>query len=189
MKNTPQSPNWTLFLDRDGVLNERVKGGYVKRPDELQVLPGVPEMLAKVRPLFTRIVVVTNQQGIGKGLMTEKDLQRVHDRLAKELARAEVSLDAIYFCPELAKNEPECRKPNTGMALQAQKQFPEIEFSRSLMVGDTASDIIFGKRAGMRTLWVGPEAQNQGPVPDQRAVSLAAALPWVVSLVKKDLHM
>ncbi len=180
---------WTLFLDRDGVINERNRSGYIRRSDEFVILPGVIEAIKRLRPIFIRIVIVTNQQGIGKGLMTEKDLERVHKKLHKYLDKHELTLDNIYYCPNLAKDDPPCRKPNIGMALAAKEDFPEIDFSRSLMVGDTATDIIFGKKAGMRTLWVGPEAQNQGPSPDQRAVSLAAALPWIESLVKKDLKV
>lgn len=143
-----------LFLDRDGVINKRLPGAYVSHPDEFEFLPHVPQAIQQFTQLFDRIVVVTNQQGIGKGLMTHDDLAIVHQYMQNELAKYNGKIDKIYYCPELAKDNPTCRKPNTGMGVQAQKDFPEIVFEQSLMVGDSCSDMLFGKRLGMQTAFV-----------------------------------
>ncbi len=145
---------WTLFLDRDGVLNRKLENDYVKRPEELEVLPDVPEALSVLGELFGKVIVVTNQQGIGKKLMSEDDLSRVHNSLLEELGQASDAIDEIYFCPALATENAACRKPQIGMAKQAQADFPQIDFSRSLIVGDSISDMEFGRNAGMMTVFI-----------------------------------
>ena len=142
---------WTLFLDRDGVLNEKLPGDYVKCVEELVLKPDVVPALKRFREHFGRIIIVTNQQGIEKGVMREEDLHVVHQHLKEQLRKEGVAIDAIYYCRHLAEKGCECRKPNIGMAQQAQRQFPEIDFKQSLMVGDSLSDILFGKRCGMLT--------------------------------------
>jgi histidinol-phosphate phosphatase family protein len=148
---------WTLFLDRDGVINRRIVGGYVQYPEEFVFLPGVPESIAVFSVLFGRIIVVTNQQGIGKGLMNEKQLETVHRKMLKEVEQAGGRIDAVLHCPDLAGAGATCRKPSPFLALEAQTRFPEIDFRRSIMVGDAESDMLFGKNAGMYTVWVGEE--------------------------------
>ncbi len=141
----------SLFLDRDGVLNERIPGGYVSRPEELSWLPGVEEGLRALQPLFSYTFIVTNQQGIGKGLMDEEDLERVHRHLLRHLAKAGIRIDAIYHCPDLRGRPGNCRKPGPAMALKARADFPGVVFGESLMVGDSVSDILFGQGLGMKT--------------------------------------
>ena len=145
---------WTLFLDRDGVINRRLPGAYVRTIDEFEWLPGAAEAIARLNRLFGLTIVVTNQQGIGKGLMGEADLQRVHEHLLGELAAAGGRIDAIYHCPDLASRTPNCRKPAPAMALQAQRDFPPIDFRRAVMVGDSISDMEFGQQLGMRCVLV-----------------------------------
>lgn len=140
----PVNSTWTLFLDRDGVLNHRLPGAYVRKWEEFRFLEGVPEALALLDDHFGRIIVVTNQQGIGKGLMSEQDMEEIHRLMLEKIESAGGRIDAIYHCPELAEEEPPCRKPNTGMAQQAKRDFPEIAFHRSVMVGDSLSDMEFG---------------------------------------------
>jgi D-glycero-D-manno-heptose 1,7-bisphosphate phosphatase len=145
----------TLFLDRDGVINRRIMEDYVRRPEDFHFLPGVPEALARLRPGFRHMVVVTNQQGIGKGLMREADLTGVHQKMVRELEAHGVHLDGIYHCPGLASEGPVCRKPLPGMALMALRDHPDIDFQQSVMVGDTESDMRFGARLGMHTVLIG----------------------------------
>jgi histidinol-phosphate phosphatase family protein len=155
MKQQPAAwhgPDWTLFLDRDGVLNRTAPGTYVTRPADFQWLPGAVDTLARLRPLFGRIVVVTNQQGIAKGLMNGADLADIHSAMLAQLEAAGVRLDAVYHCPHRADAGCSCRKPRPGMALAAQQQFPEIDFRRAWMIGDSESDIEFGRNLGMRTI-------------------------------------
>lgn len=147
-------PSWTLFLDRDGVINKRLPGDYVKHLSEFEFLPGVPSALQTLRPMFRRMILVTNQQGIGKGIMSISDLDMIHQHLADELGYLGVRFDAMLFCPDLASTPDNCRKPAPAMALEAQKQFPDIHFSKSLMVGDSCSDMEFGRNLGMRSIFI-----------------------------------
>ena len=147
--NIPFDSNWTLFLDRDGVINKRIPGQYVRLWEEFEFLPGVLEALSLFQSIFGRIVIVTNQQGIGKDLMTEADLEAVHRQMLQEIHATGGRIDGVYHCPDLAYENSFCRKPNPGMAYQAKKDFPEIDFKRSLMAGNSLSDIQFGCRLGM----------------------------------------
>ncbi len=148
---------WTLFLDRDGVLNEKRENDYVKNLDELILLPEAIRAL----PLWTdwvgRIVVVTNQQGIGKGLMTETDLEIVHSALKDAVEQNGAKIDAIYYAPQLASENSKYRKPQIGMAELAQIDFPEIDLHKSIMVGDSLSDIEFALKAGMQPVYICPK--------------------------------
>jgi len=144
--------SWTLFLDRDGVINERIMGGYVTNPSEFVFLPGVPKAIARFSRFFNRIIVVTNQQGIGKGLMTERNVLEVHAYMCDEIHQATGRIDKCFFAPNLVGAEEDLRKPGPVMAEMAKLEFPEIEFERSIMVGDTDSDILFGKNLGMKTV-------------------------------------
>ena len=143
---------WTLFLDRDGVINKRKIGGYIETVEEFEFLPGAVTAIKKFSKIFGRIIIVTNQQGIGKGIFSAQDLQKIHKNMVLEIIRNGGKIDHIYFCPKLANHNPKCRKPNTGMGICAKIDFPEIYFSKSIMVGDSASDIEFGKRLGMKCI-------------------------------------
>ncbi len=143
-----------LFLDRDGVINKHLPGDYVKNVEQFEFLPGVLEALVQFSAYFTHIVVVTNQQGIGKGLYSEEDLNGVHTFMIEKITEAGGHLDAVYFCPSLKKNNDQCRKPNVGMGLQAQRDFPDIDFKQSVMIGDSMSDMQFGRNLGMFTIWI-----------------------------------
>jgi len=145
---------WTLFLDRDGVINERIWGGYVTNPDEYIFLPGVLDSIAVFSSIFNKIIIITNQQGIGKGIMTEGELKVVHDYMIKEIRLAGGEIDGIYYCPDLAEKNDNCRKPSTNMAQKAVGDFPEIDLTKSIIVGDSPSDIEFGINAGMHTVFV-----------------------------------
>lgn len=153
-----------LFLDRDGVLNVRLPGEYVKHPDELILSPGFEEAMALLAPLFHPIVVVTNQAGIGKGLMTEAQLSLIHEKLWMATAQAGGRIDRIYHCPDAPDTGSTCRKPATGMAWVALAEFPDMEFSRAWMVGDTASDMAFGHALGMKTVFI------QGDVTEEKKI-------------------
>ena len=144
---------WTLFLDRDGVINRRFPGDYVKRVEEFEFLPGVVDAIASLSKTFGRIVVVTNQQGIGKGLYTHDDLAAVHRFMTDSVLAAGGKIDAVFYAPQLAAENSPMRKPGTGMAHAAKEKFPEIDFSASIMVGDTASDMQFAQSAGMKRVF------------------------------------
>ena len=166
------SNEWTLFLDRDGVINHRLIDDYVKTVDEFHLLNGVAPAIAQANQLFHKVVVVTNQQGIGKGLMTESNLLTIHRYCSELLLETNAHIDAYYFAPSLAHENGNDRKPKTGMALQAKTQFPSIDFSKSIMVGDSNSDIEFGRNAGMKTAFVATD-KSIHPTADLTVHSLA----------------
>jgi histidinol-phosphate phosphatase family protein len=157
--------DWTLFLDRDGVINRRIPGGYVTCWEEFVFLEGVMEAMKILASVFGRIIVVSNQQGIGKGLMTVEQLKAVDARMREEIESAGGWIDVAYYAPHLASDNHPDRKPGTGLGLRARSDFPEIDFARSIMVGDTASDIHFGKNLGMLTVFIGNK-EDAGPEPD-----------------------
>ena len=154
LKNLNISKAWTLFLDRDGVINRRLVDDYVKSWDEFEFLEGVPEALRIFSEIFGKIIVVTNQRGIGRGLMTKETLMGIHQRMVQEIAHAGGRIDSVYFCPDLKDSGSFCRKPQVGMGLRAKKDFPDIRFKKSLMAGDSVSDLEFGKRLGMKTVLI-----------------------------------
>ena len=145
---------WTLFLDRDGVINVRLIDDYVKNPDDFIFVEGVLEAIRDLSEKFGRIVIVTNQQGIGKGLMTESELEKVHNKMLAEINKFGGKIDRIYFSPFRKEENNITRKPQIGMALQARKEFPNINFKKSIMIGDSISDILFGKKLKMKTVFV-----------------------------------
>jgi histidinol-phosphate phosphatase family protein len=142
--------SWTLFLDRDGVINKKRDNDYVKSWEEFEFLPDVLSALRFIGNFFGTIVIVTNQQGIGKELMTKEDIKDIHGKMMDEIEAAGGRIDRIYYCPDLADEESPCRKPEIGMALWAKRDFPEIDFKKTIMVGDSPSDLKFGINKGMK---------------------------------------
>jgi D-glycero-D-manno-heptose 1,7-bisphosphate phosphatase len=149
--------NWCVFLDRDGVINNRFKDDVVDTPEKFKFIDGVKESIAYFSEVFKRIIVVTNQQGIGKGIFTEQDLEEIHSKMISEINREGGRIDKIYHCPALKGQNNFYRKPLPGMALLAKKDFPEIDFRKSFMVGDALSDMRFGKNMKMITVFIGTD--------------------------------
>ena len=156
IKDIVVDKSWTLFLDRDGVINKRLVDDYVKSWSEFEFLDAVPESIAKFSEIFGIIVVVTNQQGIGKKLMSEGDLKNIHDNMGETVKNNGGRIDKFYHCPLLKSEEPNCRKPLPVMGLKAKKDFPEIDFKKSIMVGDSISDMEFGRALGMFNVFITP---------------------------------
>ncbi len=165
-----------LFLDRDGVINQQLPGDYVARWDQFKWIDGTLEALQYLQNRFSPIVIVTNQQGISKGLMDAYTLHLLHYQMRKKLSQEGVNIDAIYFCPFPAHQNPTCRKPNTGMAQQAKADFPSIDFESAVMVGDSDSDMEFGKALGMYTVKIQPNITSFSPHADVQVESL---IQWV----------
>ncbi|HUQ97163.1 MAG TPA: HAD-IIIA family hydrolase [Chitinophagaceae bacterium] len=145
--------SWTLFLDRDGVLNDERLGKYVLNWSEFTFSYGVLEAMPLLRKKFGRLIVVTNQRGVEKGLMNEADLHQIHGEMKKSLSAIDAPLDAIFYCTSLLDT---CinRKPNPGMAAQAFHQFNDIAPAKCIMVGNKPSDMRFGRAAGLYTIFV-----------------------------------
>jgi len=148
-----QRPSF-LFLDRDGVINQRLENDYVKSWETFHFLPGVLKSLELLKNYFDRIFIVTNQQGVGKGLMTKAQIDLIHENMLKVIKSNGGKIDKVYFCPDLAVKPGNCRKPSPFMALKAQEEFPELRFENAVMVGDTSSDIAFGKNLSMQTVLI-----------------------------------
>lgn len=152
--------SWSLFLDRDGVVNKRLPDDYVKTVDEFQFLSGAPEAMKIFSEKFSYIFIVTNQQGIGKGLMSTAQLQKIHDHMKSEVEKSGGKIDQIFYAPHLKSEHHPMRKPGVGMALKAKKEFPNVDFRRSIIAGDSISDMIFGKRLKMKTIFISDDSQK-----------------------------
>lgn len=152
---------WTLFLDRDGVINKRIVGSYVRNWSEFFFEEGVLDSLKLFSEKFEPIVVVTNQQGVYKEILSENDLILLHEKMCQVIESAGGRIDKCYYCPKAAKDNPPCRKPNTGMGVQAQEDFPAIDFSKSIMVGDSLSDMEFGYRLKMKTILISTKEEEK----------------------------
>lgn len=144
----------TLFLDRDGVINQRLPGAYVADPEDFHFLAGVLTVMPQLAQLFHPIIIITNQQGIGKGLMTYADLEQVHFAMVQQINEAGGRIDGIYFCPHLKTANCTCRKPRSGLIEQAMQDFPTIELSDAILAGDSLSDLQLGASLGVHTIWI-----------------------------------
>jgi D-glycero-alpha-D-manno-heptose 1-phosphate guanylyltransferase len=162
--------SWTLFLDRDGVINDERVGEYVLHWGEFIFSKGVLDVFKKLSDCFGRVIVISNQRGVGKGLMTEEDLQSIHLEMQREVEIVNGKIDKIYYCTE-KDDKYFHRKPNPGMALQALHDFPDIDLSKSVMVGNKPTDMKFGRAAGMFTVFVKTTNPDQ-PIP-HRDIDLA----------------
>jgi histidinol-phosphate phosphatase family protein len=152
--NGPQiDKTWTLFLDRDGVINEEIVGSYVTTKDEFVFCEGALEALRHLSEVFGTIVVVTNQRGVGRGIMTLDALKDINVYMVDSVAEAGGRIDKVYNATAV-ENEDHNRKPNTGMATQAKEDFPTVDYKQSVIVGNSLSDMEFGKRVAMYTVFL-----------------------------------
>jgi D-glycero-D-manno-heptose 1,7-bisphosphate phosphatase len=141
-----------VFLDRDGTLIEDV--GYPRDPEAVRLLEGAPEALAALRRAGFALVVVSNQSGIGRGLVTREEAQAVHDRFVQELRAHGVELDDVRYCPHSPDDACACRKPAAGLLLDSAREL-DLDLTRSFMVGDKPDDVEAGRAAGCRTVLLG----------------------------------
>lgn len=140
---------WTLFLDRDGVINQRVVDDYVRDISQFKFLDDVIEAICSFSKIFQNIIVVTNQQGIGKGLVKKEDLLNIHKKMSNSIEEKGGRIDAVYYAPQLKEENSLMRKPMPGMAQKAKHDFPTIDFNKSIMIGDSLSDMEFAINAGL----------------------------------------
>ena len=144
---------WTLFLDRDGVINHQNMDGYILTWDEFVFYEGVLEAMAIFKKQFQHTFIVTNQRGVGKGYMSVDNLDNIHHQMRRSIEIAGGNINQVYFCSDIDTSSPG-RKPNTGMALQANQEFPVIELTKSIMVGNSMSDMEFGRNIGATTVFL-----------------------------------
>jgi len=177
----------TVFLDRDGTVNRDTS--YIKTPEELQLLPGVVEAVARLKQAGALVVLVTNQSGIARGLFTVDALKTIHAKLLTSLEAGGGTLDAIYVCPHHPDDGCLCRKPGTAMVERAAAELG-LDLSAGYVVGDQTRDIELGRRIGARTVLVttGPTSleslatlEREGRKPDHVAEGLADAAAWIVA--------
>ena len=192
------------FVDRDGVLIKDVH--HLRSASQIEILPGVPESLGRLRNAGWAVVAVTNQSAVARGLVTEDELREIHRVLEAQLESRGAALDAIYYCPHHPEGavaayrvECDCRKPQPGLLLRAAADLG-IDLSASVMVGDAASDVEAGRRAGCRTVLIrSAEAPAGGRDPretrrrdmadrdatgvlaDHVALDLPSAVDWMLS--------
>lgn len=177
---------YTIFLDRDGTLNEDL--GYLKSAADLKLLPGVATGLARLKTSGARLVVVTNQSGIGRGFFTLKDLEAVHARLQGLLEQADAALDAIYFCPHHPDDGCHCRKPDRGMVDRAVVEL-QLDLGRSYLIGDHLRDIQLARTVGAKAILItarpvdgqaGETLRGEQAIPDLIAKSMTEAVEWIL---------
>ena len=147
-------------MDRDGVINVLRVNDYVKDVSELEIREDFLKSIPLIVRHFEKVFIVTNQQGIAKGICTREQVDEVHRYLLQELDSHGLHIANIYVCPHLAGSGCKCRKPETGMAMQAKADFPDIDFANSVMIGDSASDMRFGRNCGMETVFIGPVTEE-----------------------------
>jgi len=140
-----------IFLDRDGTINVEVN--YLHEPEKFQFLPRVPEALKLLQNLQYKLIVITNQAGIAKGIYSMKDMEKTNEYMIQQLKMVGVTLDRIYFCPHRTEDHCTCRKPLPGMIIQAAKDL-DLELAQSWTIGDKLSDIESGIRAKTKTILV-----------------------------------
>ena len=184
-----------IFLDRDNTIIE--DPGYISDPDQVKLLDGAAEALNKLSAMGYKLIVVSNQSGVARGIVTEKTLEQIHQKLRQLLAEKNAYLDKIYYCPyhpegviEKYRRESDLRKPNPGMILAAAKDM-DIDLDRSWAIGNSYRDILAGQRAGCKTILIDAAVDQTyrrptDPVPDKQAVNLKEAVNIIKMYDRKN---
>lgn len=178
----PAVDGWTVFVDRDGVINERVVGDYVRSAQQFVVLPGALDALVELGLICSRVIVVTNQAGVGRGLMAPEEVDAIHADLIDAVATRGGHLDAVLYCPHTKDAGCDCRKPEVGLAVRAMERFPDIDLHRALMIGDASSDMEFARRLGIDAILI-TGTGGEHSTADVRCAD-AATLADAVTLVR-----
>ena len=170
----------TVFLDRDGTLNVKApEGDYITSPERFRWMPGAREAVRLLSEAGVRVIVVTNQRGIALGRMTEDDLSAIHRRMLDDLDVAGGRVARVYHCPHDAE-ACDCRKPEVGMFLQAQRDFPEIRFDRSAVIGDSESDMVAARRIGATAVYLGDPDSPAVAEGTHGQASILTAARWLL---------
>lgn len=171
-----------MFLDRDGVINRKAitEDDYVTSWEGMEILPGVPEAIARINQAGFQVIVVTNQRSVAKGLITVADLDSIHRHLSEYLLSKGATINAIYYCPHELEPPCGCRKPEPGMLFSAAREH-EIDLTSSWMIGDSEKDVDAGRRAGCKTAMIAPERKSITSKPDIVADTLFAAVHEILA--------
>jgi D-glycero-D-manno-heptose 1,7-bisphosphate phosphatase len=159
-----------VFLDRDGVINKKMtEGDYVKKWNDFFFLPGVFEAMEILKNKEILSIIITNQSCIARGIISQKQLYEIHDKMQREIQIHNGNIDAIYFCPHVISDGCNCRKPKTGMILKAIEEFEKkginINLSESYMIGDSENDVLTGQAAGVMTIKIKNSFESSRPRP------------------------
>ncbi len=187
-KRERKTTTWAVFVDRDGTVIDEI--GYQSDPDMVRLIPGAAAAVARLNSLGIPVVVISNQAGVARGLFTEDDLDRVHERFVDMLAAEGAYVDAAYYCPHHPEFDVECdcRKPRPGLLLRASGDLG-IELERSFMVGDRLIDVQAGKAAGASAVLVltgygqrefGEHEADIAKTADRVCDDLARAVDWIL---------
>jgi len=177
-ENVPTKMQPAVFLDRDGVINKEIH--FLHEPEKFEFLPEVIDAVKQIQNMHYRIVIVTNQGGIGLGYFTKEDFFKVNSKMLGEFSKNGINIDKIYFCPHSKSEKCNCRKPKTGMFDRAKKEL-NIDMKKSFTIGDMNSDIEAGKAAGTKTILVetGHGKSEKKGNPDKIANNLQNAIAWI----------
>jgi len=173
-----------VFLDRDGVINRPPPEGlYLTSADDFILLPGVAEAIGRLNQAGFRVIVVTNQRGIARGLVSARTVEEIHARLRMAVREDGGEIDHVYVCPHDYGDACACRKPKPGMLQQAAREY-FLNLAECWMVGDKACDIAAGQAAGCHTVMV----SGEGEVPaDFAAANLAEAVDHILVAARSDI--
>jgi D-glycero-D-manno-heptose 1,7-bisphosphate phosphatase len=139
-----------VFLDRDGVINDNSQIQYVSEWEEFKFLPDTAKAIKCLNDNKIKVILITNQSGINRGLLTHEKLDDIHEKMVSELSRAGARIDDIFYCPHRPDENCSCRKPRTGLLEKAREKYG-MDFNHSWFIGDTESDVLAGEKAGCRT--------------------------------------
>ena len=173
------APSPAVFFDRDGTIMKDCD--YCSDPKDVKIFPGVPEALRRLKSRGFKLIIITNQSGIGRGLMTVEQYRALEREVVRQLGGD--LIDATYFCPDVPGQHSSCRKPAPGMILQA-KQEHGIDLPRSFFIGDKEIDVECGRNAGVRTIRVqtGFQRDTTGSRADWVAEDLPAAAAIILNV-------
>jgi D,D-heptose 1,7-bisphosphate phosphatase len=144
--------NKAIFLDRDGIINIERKD-YVKSVKEFVLIEGIFDVIKSIKDKGYLVIIITNQSAINRKIINKNDLEKIHNFLFKQAEKQNIIIDGIYFCPHTPNENCKCRKPKPGMILKAAQEF-QIDLEKSVMVGDSETDIEAAQRAGCRGVLV-----------------------------------
>ena len=142
-----------VFLDRDGVINKERKD-YVKNISELEIFHGIAELIKRLKDAGLLVIVITNQSAVNRGKTSQKNIEKIHNKIQDYLNRNETSIDGFYFCPHRPDEGCNCRKPKPGLVIKAANEF-KIDLKNSWMIGDSDSDVIVAQKVGCNALKIG----------------------------------
>ena len=164
--------NRAIFFDRDGTI--AVNAHYCRRPEDFKLFPETPGVIRDLNKHGFKVIIVTNQSGIGRGYFDKATLEKIHEKMKTDLAREGARIDGIYYCPHHPDENCSCRKPKPALILQAAADC-DIDLKNSFVVGDLPKDVDLGKAAGCHTILISrPDADSdESSVPDATVASIS----------------